>query len=68
MELTLLAKDRDSGREGCPSVYFAEDGSLVIQGDLLDSATQANLLHMLPGEGAVRIKPEIVREALARLS
>jgi hypothetical protein len=67
MKLTLLAKDHESGREGCPSAYLAEDGSLVVQGDLLDSATQANLLNVLPGEGAVRIKPEIVREALARL-
>lgn len=38
-----------------------------MQGNLLDSATQANLLHVLPGEGAVSIKAEIVREALARL-
>ncbi len=68
MNLTLLAKDDTSGREGCPSVYFAEDGSLVVQGDLLDSATEANLLHVLPGEGAVRIKAEILREALARLT
>lgn len=67
MKLTLLAKDNDSGFEGCPSVYFAEDGSLVVQGNLLDAATQANLLHVLPGEGAVSIKAEIVREALARL-
>lgn len=68
MKLTLLAKDDTSGREGCPSIYFAEDGSLVVQGDLLDSATEANLLHVLPGEGAVRIKAEILREALARLT
>jgi hypothetical protein len=40
----------------------------VVQGDLLDSATEANLLNVLPGEGAVRIQPEIVREALARLA
>lgn len=68
VKLTLLAKDSSSGRDGCPSVYFAEEGSLVVQGDLLDSATQASLLHVLPGEGAVRTKPEIVREALARLT
>lgn len=68
MKLTLLAKDTGSGLDGCPSVYAAEDGSLVVQGDLLDSATEGNLLHVLPGEGAVRIRPEIVREALARLT
>lgn len=64
MELTLLAKDETSGRDGCPSVYLAADGSLVVQGHLLDSATEGNLLHVLPGEGAVRIDPTIVRAAL----
>ena len=68
MRLTLLAKDNDSGFEGCPSVYFAEDGSLVVQGNLLDSSTEANLLNVLPSEGAVSIKAEIVREALGRLA
>ena len=64
MRLTLLAKDLDSGRDGCPSVYLAENGKLVIQGDLLDGATRANLLNFLPGEGAVEIDADIVRAAL----
>ncbi len=67
MKLTLLAKDIDSGKAGCPSVYLAEDGSLVVQGHLLDSLTTANLLNVLPGEGAVRIDSKIVRDALVRL-
>ncbi len=68
MDLTLLAKDSESGKTGCPSVYSAEDGSLVIQGPLLDAATEANLLNVLAGEGAVSINAEVVREALARLA
>ena len=67
MKLTLLAKDVESGKAGCPSVYLADDGSLVIQGHLLDSATEGNLLDVLPGEGAVHIDPNIVRAALAQL-
>lgn len=67
MDLHLLAKDLNSGFEGCPSVYQASNGKLVIQGDLLDAATQANLLNFLPGEGAVEIDVEIVRAALAAL-
>jgi hypothetical protein len=67
MKLTLLAKDGESGKAGCPSVYLAEDGSFVIQGPLLDTATGNNLLNMLPGEGAVHIAPEIVRAALAQM-
>lgn len=68
MDLTLLAKDAESGKTGCPSVYSAADGSLVIQGTVLDVATEANLLNLLPGEGAVSINAEVVREALARLA
>lgn len=68
MKITLLAKDEESGKSGCPSVYLAEDGSLVVQGNLLDPATNANLLNVLPGEGAVSIKPAIVRAALASLA
>lgn len=67
MRLTLLAKDFDSGKAGCPSVYLAEDGTLVVQGLLLDSATEGSLLNVLPGEGAVHIDPKIVRAALANL-
>jgi hypothetical protein len=66
-ELRLLAKDEESGKAGCPSVYLAEDGSLVVQGLLLDSATEGNLLNVLPGEGAVRIEPGIVRAALSQV-
>ncbi len=65
MELTLLAKDESSGKNGCPSVYLAQDGSLVVQGLTLDPATQANLRNVLPGESAVCIAPEVVRAALA---
>jgi hypothetical protein len=67
MKLRLLAKDEESGKAGCPSVYLAEDGSLVVQGGLLDPDTTGNLLNVLPGEGAVRIDPTIVRAALADL-
>lgn len=68
MKLTLLAKDLDSGKAGCQSVYLAEDGKLVIQGDLLDADTNANLINVLPGEGAVSVKAEILRAALDRLA
>ena len=67
MDLTLLAKDQNSGRDACPSVYLAENGKLVIQGNLLDAATRANLLNFLAGEGAVTIDVSIVRAALTQL-
>lgn len=67
MKLTLLAKDANSGKAGCPSVYLAENGKLVIQGNLPDEATRANLLSLLAGEGAVEIDVDIVRAALTHL-
>jgi hypothetical protein len=67
MRLERLAKDTDSGNFGCPSVYLAEDGSVVVQGDLVDADTYDSLENVLPGEAAVRIKPEVLTEAVARL-
>lgn len=67
MMLKLLAKDESSGKAGCPSAYLAENGKLVIQGNLVDEATKANLLNLLTGEGAVEIDVDIVQAALAQL-
>lgn len=68
MRLELLAKDWESGNFGCPSVYLAEDGGLVVQAALVDDATAASLENVLPGEGAVHIKRAVVEEALRRLA
>lgn len=66
MKLVKLYKDPGSGNAGCPTVYLAENGDLVVQGDLLDADTSANLENVLPGEGAVCISPEIVLGAIQR--
>ncbi len=66
MKLTLLAKDETSGRDGCQAVYLAEDGRFGVQGDVVDDDTYANLENLLPGEGGVLIKPEILIEAVRR--
>lgn len=67
MQLDLLAKDGESGNFGCPSVYLADNGDLVVQGHVLDADTTENLQNLLPGETGVRIKAEIVLEAVRRL-
>jgi hypothetical protein len=67
MRLERLAKASDSGNFGCPSVYLAENGDLVVQGDSLDPDTTAHLENLLPGENGVRIKASIVEEAVRRL-
>ena len=59
----MLAKDEDSGHAGCPSVYLDGD-ELVVQGPAADLA---QLVNVLPGETAARIKVGVVRNALQRL-
>lgn len=66
MGLRKLAKDLESGKHGCPTVYVDDDGTLVVQGDLLSAATESQLENVLPGEGAVRIKADTVQAALQR--
>ena len=66
MKLTKLFKDTNSGGQGCPTVYLADSGELVIQGHLLDTATTAELENVLPGESAVRISADIVLGAVER--
>jgi len=69
VDLTLIAKDENSGKNGCPSFYAIPEApeDCVIQGHLLDPNTAVNLLNVLPGEGAVRIKKQVLIDALARL-
>ena len=43
MELTMLYKDPSSGGSGCPSVYMADSGEVVVQGLAIDDATRGNL-------------------------
>jgi hypothetical protein len=69
MELTRIsgtcpAGDDDEGPPcgsgDCPTIYTAPDGSVVVQGYLVD--------HKVPdGEGIVRISPEILLEAARAL-
>lgn len=66
MRLERLAKDDNSGITGCQTVYLDEGGWLTFQGPTVDEDTFGNLDAVLPGEGAVRLKPEIVIEALRR--
>jgi hypothetical protein len=66
MNLTKLYKDPGSGNGGCPTVYLAENGELVVQGNELDPHTESQLENVLPGERGVRISIEIVIGAIER--
>lgn len=51
---------------GCPTIYLAEDGGIVVQGSELDPATQGELQTVLPGETAVKISAELLLGAAQR--
>lgn len=61
----MLAKDEGSGKNGCPSVYIAEDGhTAVVQGNLLDADTASKMQNVLPGEGGVSIDMGVLEAAI----
>ncbi|MBB5159562.1 hypothetical protein [Saccharopolyspora phatthalungensis] len=66
MKLTKLFKSQGSGGNGCPTVYLGENGELVVQGYRVDEATFAELENVLPGEGAVRISPDVILGAVEK--
>ncbi|MGH3796674.1 MAG: hypothetical protein ACRDSP_17505 [Pseudonocardiaceae bacterium] len=64
MRLERLAKDQNSGDKGCPSFWDDLDSTdFVVLGTAVDTAGMENVL---PGEAAIRIKREIVFEAMRR--
>lgn len=65
MQLEILFKDPTSGN-GCPTVYLAESGEFVVQGQEVDDATRAELVSIVPGETAVRMAPEVLLSAALR--
>lgn len=65
MRLSMLVKDGDSGRDGCPSVYLDEDGWAVVQGPEVDGTTRSSLVNLLPGDTGVRISPQVLAAAVA---
>jgi hypothetical protein len=64
MRLQRLAKDAASGEKNCQSVYDDLDGAeFVLVGPTVDNSQVENVL---PGEGVVRIKREVIIEAVRR--
>lgn len=68
MRLRKLAKDRGSDIGGCETVYdlldAPADPECVVQGQIVSTN---HLENVLPGEGAVRIKREVLIAAVRRL-
>lgn len=49
----------------CPTVYLADDGTAVFQGEPVDSADG---MQLGPGETAVKLPIDVVMNALSALS
>ncbi|MGQ0779109.1 MAG: hypothetical protein ACT4NY_32640 [Pseudonocardiales bacterium] len=64
MNLIKLAKDQDSKKDGSQAMYLDEEGWFTVQGVLADADTLGKVENFVEGEGVVRIKPEIVIEAV----
>jgi hypothetical protein len=64
--MELLSKDPSSGRNGCPSVHLDDGGNLVVLAPEVEPGTLARLENVLPGEKAVRIRPDVVVAAVER--
>ena len=68
MNLRKLAKDRGSDIGGCETVYDLLDAPVdpecIVQGQIISND---HLENVLPGEGAVRIKREVLIAAVRRL-
>lgn len=68
MRLRRLAKDGGSDIGGCETVYdlldAPADPECIVQGQIISNS---HLENVLPGEGAVRIKREVLIAAVHRL-
>lgn len=65
MRFKALAKDNNSGEQGCPSIHLDEEsGRIVFQGLGVD---MAQMPHALPGEQAVVLDAVILRDAVRAL-
>jgi hypothetical protein len=58
----IMLATASCGDDACPTVYL-DNGRLIIQGDAVSTA---DLPRVAPGEGAVSIGIETIRQALAR--
>jgi hypothetical protein len=67
MELTMLAKDKSSGDQGCPSAYLGADKLVHVQARKATPAVYAAAINMLNGEEIVSIEPQVILDAAARL-
>ncbi|MGH3694898.1 MAG: DUF6879 family protein [Pseudonocardiaceae bacterium] len=68
MQLRKLAKDKDSDIGGCQTVYGVIDATAhpecIVQGPIVSNS---HLEDVLPGEGGVRIKREVLIDAVRQL-
>ncbi|MGH3824284.1 MAG: hypothetical protein ACRDRA_15860 [Pseudonocardiaceae bacterium] len=63
MKLEMLAKDQDSGEQGCQSCYLGEDVKVHVQAEEASSEVYAAAENLLPLEKIVSVKPQVILDA-----
>jgi hypothetical protein len=58
--LHLLWQNSNCPDDNCPAIYETPDGSYVIQGDVIDDATRAELQRLGENEGAVVVPASLI--------
>jgi hypothetical protein len=64
MPLELMAKDPNSGRTGCPSVFDKGQGRAVVWSDGIGSALASEIPNHLPGEVGSEISWQVLCAAV----
>lgn len=67
MELEMLAKDPDSGDQGCPCCYLGDDAKVHVQAKEAAPDVYHAALNLLPRERIVSIEPQVILDAADRL-
>lgn len=67
MRLEMLAKDTNSGDQGCDSCYLGDDVKVYVQAQEASPEAYEAAENMLPGERIVRIDRQVILDTADRL-
>ncbi|MGH3976499.1 MAG: hypothetical protein ACRDS9_24740 [Pseudonocardiaceae bacterium] len=67
MRLEMLAKDGNSGDQGCPSCYLGDDMKVYVQAEEASPAAYDAAVNLLPDELIVCLDARVILDAADRL-
>lgn len=63
MNLEMLAKDTNSGEQGCDSCYLGDNRRVYVQAQEASTEAYAAAVNYLPGERIVELSPQVILDA-----